>query len=86
MTTAWTCLVEYRHDEPNQRLTRRIVTFRKVGDTYRRHEETHCQQLYEENRVVEMLEAVGFEVKPVQRYGDYRLPDSVVGFLAKVRR
>src|SRR5439155_10298492 len=42
----WTCLVEYRQDVAKQQLTRRIVSFRKVGDGYRRHEETHTQQLY----------------------------------------
>ena len=35
----WTCLVEYQHAKAQERLTRRIVSFRKVGDTYRRHEE-----------------------------------------------
>jgi SAM-dependent methyltransferase len=39
----WTCLVECHQDVANQQLTRRIVSFRKVGDTYRRHEETHTQ-------------------------------------------
>ena len=36
----WSCLVEYDHDNDKQRLTRRIVTFRKIGDNYRRHEES----------------------------------------------
>ena len=80
----WTCLVEYWHDESNQQLTRRIVTFRKIDDAYRRHEETHRQQLFEKRAVVEMLESIGFEVQPVQSYGEYPLPDGVVGFVAKV--
>ncbi len=42
----WTCLVEYRHDGARARLTRRIVTFRQVGGAWRRHEETHEQQLF----------------------------------------
>src|SRR5437016_8095030 len=37
----WTCLVEYRQDVAKQQLTRRIASFRKVGDGYRRHEEDH---------------------------------------------
>lgn len=78
----WTCLVEYRHDEPNRQLTRRIVTFRKMGDSYFRHEETHRQQLLEQARVVEVLQRIGFQVRTMSTYGDYRLADGVVGFLA----
>jgi len=79
----WTCLVEYQHDEQNQQLTRRIVTFRKTGDAYRRHEETHRQQLFEEASIVQMLESVGFQVRPVRRYDDYPLAEGVVGFVAR---
>lgn len=79
----WTCLVEYQHDETNQQLTRRIVSFRKLGDTYRRHEESHRQQLFEEQSVVPMLQKVGFHVRAVRSYGDYSLPDSVIGFVGR---
>lgn len=81
----WTCLVEYQHDEQNQQLTRRIVTFRRVGGTYRRSEEVHRQQLFEEGCVVQMFESVGFQVRPVRRYGDYPLAEGVVGFVARKR-
>jgi SAM-dependent methyltransferase len=79
----WTCLVEVQHDESNQQLTRRIVTFRRIGDAYRRHEETHRQQLFKESSVVAMLENIGFEVRPVRSYGNYALADCVVGFMAR---
>lgn len=78
----WTCLVEFRHDEPNLRLTRRIVTFRKIGDSYRRQEETHRQQLFEEARVVHLLESIGFRVKILRAYGDYKLPEVVIAYMA----
>lgn len=79
----WTCLVEYEHDESNQQLTRRIVTFRRIGDLYRRHEETHRQQLYDESSVVTMLESLGFQVRSVRKYGDHALADGVVGLVAR---
>ena len=79
----WTCLVEYQHDESNQQLVRRIVTFRKIGDAYRRREETHRQQLYEENSVVTMLANIGFQLRSLRSYGDYALADGVFGFLAR---
>jgi SAM-dependent methyltransferase len=78
----WTCLVEYRHDESNRQLTRRIVTFRKAGDAYRRHEETHVQQLLEEATVVQILQRIGFRARTMSSYGDHRLADGVVGFVA----
>jgi len=78
----WACLVEYQHDEASRQLTRRIVTFRKIGDAYRRSEETHRQQLYDRASVRQMLEAVGFRVQAVRRYGDYPLGQGVVGFVA----
>ncbi|HEV3341951.1 MAG TPA: class I SAM-dependent methyltransferase [Pirellulales bacterium] len=78
----WTCLVEIRHDESNRQLSRRIVTFRKTGDAYRRHEETHRQQLVEEATVVDVLQRTGFRVQTTSSYGDYRLPEAVIGFIA----
>lgn len=79
----WTCLVEYRHDVSHQQLTRRIVTFRRIGEVYRRCEEIHHQQLYEEGVMTSMLEDVGFEVTVVRGYGEHRLGECVVGFIAK---
>jgi SAM-dependent methyltransferase len=78
----WTCLVKYQHDESNQQLARRIVTFRKLGDAYRRHEEVHRQQLFEEASIVPMLENIGFRTQSVRSYGESPLADGVVGFVA----
>jgi len=79
----WSCLVEYRRDAAKQRLTRRIVSFRGVGDTYRRHEETHVQQLYPRTKIAEMLRAIGFRVRHVGSYAKYPLSAGVAGFLAR---
>jgi SAM-dependent methyltransferase len=79
----WTCLVEYKHDLSNHRLTRRIITFRKIGDVHRRTEEIHCQQLLGESMMVSMLEGIGFDVRPVRQFGQYALPEYVVGLIAK---
>ncbi|HEY5311495.1 MAG TPA: class I SAM-dependent methyltransferase [Pirellulales bacterium] len=78
----WACLVEYLHDEPNQQLTRRIVTFRRLGDAYRRHEETHRQQLYQSAEVAEALRSIGFLVEIVAGYGERTFPAGVAGFMA----
>jgi SAM-dependent methyltransferase len=79
----WTCLVEYNHDASEQVLTRRIVTYRKVGDAYRRHEETHRQQLYTGTSMAQVLREIGFRVRLVRRYGEYALLEGVVGFIAR---
>lgn len=79
----WTCLVEYQYDESTQLLTRRIVTFRRVEDAYRRREEIHCQQLFEEAHMRAMLESIGFTVQTVRSYGDYPLGQGVIGFVAR---
>ena len=79
----WICLVEIQHDPARERLTRRIVSFRKIGNSYRRHEEIHPQQLYEGRRVARMLREIGFRVRLVRAYGDYALFDKVVGIVAR---
>lgn len=79
----WACLFRSEVDPPKQRLTRHIVTFRKVGNTYRRREETHRVQLYAARDVAAMLRAIGFRVRQVRRYGDHPLLDGRVGFIAR---
>jgi SAM-dependent methyltransferase len=79
----WTCLVAYRQDVARQQLTRRIVSFRKVGCAYRRHEETHTQQLYPATRIAEMLRNIGFRVRLIRNYGEYPLAERVVGVVAR---
>jgi SAM-dependent methyltransferase len=79
----WTCLVELRHDVAKQQLTRCIVSFRKIGDSYRRHEETHTQQLYPGTKIAEMLRHIGFRVRPMRSYGEYSLPPGDAAFVAR---
>jgi SAM-dependent methyltransferase len=79
----WTCLVEVRQEVARQQLTRRIVSFRKVGDMYRRHEESHTQQLYPGTKVAEMLRDIGFRVRQIRCYGKYSLSPRVAGFVAR---
>jgi SAM-dependent methyltransferase len=79
----WTCLVEFHQDVARQRLTRRIVSFRRIGDIYRRHEETHTQQLYRGTAIAGMLRQIGFRVRLVRSYGEYPLAKRVVGIVAR---
>ena len=79
----WACLVECRQDLAQQRLSRRIVSFRKVGAAYRRHEETHTQQLYSGTTVAGLLRDAGFRVRQVCNYGKYPRPRGDVAFVAR---
>src|SRR5262249_23127959 len=79
----WACLVEYQPDDSQRQLTRRIVTFRKMGAAYRRQEETHGQQLYQGTRIAHLLRDIGFRVRLMRSYGAYPLPDKVVGVVAR---
>jgi len=79
----WTCLVKYQHDERARQLTRHIITFRKIGDMYRRHEETHRLQLFEGRVVADMLNRCGFAVELIQGYGENPFSHGVAGYLAR---
>ena len=79
----WMCFVDYDHNSDNQQLTRRIVTFRKTGSASRRKEEIHRQQLYQGTVLAGILRDIGFRVRLVRSYGAYRLPDHLVGIVAR---
>ncbi|MEQ9554033.1 MAG: class I SAM-dependent methyltransferase [Coleofasciculus sp. G3-WIS-01] len=79
----WVVLVEKLEDREQELLTRRIITFRKVGKYYRRDEEVHYQRLYQGTDIAEQLRQVGFEVQTMRSYGEYPLPKSRVAFIAR---
>lgn len=79
----WACLTEYGHDRQRNRLTRHVITFRKVGRHYRRAEEFHVQQLYDGSQLAAGLREIGFRVRTVRGYGDFRFPEAHVGFIAR---
>ncbi|GAA6614958.1 class I SAM-dependent methyltransferase [Scytonema sp. NUACC26] len=78
----WIVLVE-KEENRDGILTRRIITFRKVGEHYRRDDEVHRQQLYEIVEITEKLNSVGFEVQIMQNYGQYNLPLKHTAFIAR---
>lgn len=79
----WVVLVEKEEDENRSLLTRRIISFRKVGSQYRRSDETHVQRLYRAADVAAELRKVGFRVRIKRGYGDYPLPKSHAAFVAR---
>ncbi|GAB1543436.1 class I SAM-dependent methyltransferase [Scytonema sp. NUACC21] len=82
-TEDWVVLVEKEEDPEQETLTRRIITFRKIGEHYRRDDEIHCLQLYKAKDVARELTEVGFEVQIMRSYGEYDLPPARAAFLAR---
>lgn len=68
----WAVLVEIR--EAGGVLCRRIVSFRKVGRSYRRGVEMHRLQLYPAAELADLLRQAGFRVRVRRGYGRFRLP------------
>jgi SAM-dependent methyltransferase len=76
-------LFEKEEDRERGTLTRRITSFRKVGEHYRRADEVHRLRLYKPTDVAEELRQVGFRVQTRRSYGRYRLPRAHAAFLAR---
>jgi SAM-dependent methyltransferase len=79
----WAALVDYESDPIRQQLTRRITTFRQVGAAYRRSHEVHRLQLYRGADLANELRQMGFRVRIVRGYGQFRFPKSYVGCIAR---
>ena len=79
----WVVLVEKEEDREHRTLTRRIITFRKVGEHYRRDDEVHRLRLYEATDIAEELRQVGFQVEIMWSYGEYELPPAHAAIVAR---
>lgn len=72
----WVVLVEKQEDSETRLLTRRIITFRQVGNHYRRDEEIHRQHLYVAEEIARTLQQIGFQVEVQRGYGTFILPSA----------
>lgn len=79
----WAVLMEAEIDRTHRLLTRRITTFRKLGELYHRDFETHQLQLVDPGDVVASLQRIGFCVQTLACYGSLALPPGLIGFLAR---
>jgi SAM-dependent methyltransferase len=79
----WAVLVATEEDRRRMLLTRRIVSFRKVGKLYRRNEEIHRLRLYTRSKLAGQLRSCGFRVRILRGYGEMRFPPGLLGFLAR---
>jgi SAM-dependent methyltransferase len=79
----WAVLVSSEEDRRRRFLTRRITSFRQVGELYRRDEEVHCQRLLPRSELAAHLRSVGFRVRVLRGYGKLRFGNGHVGLLAR---
>ena len=79
----WVVLMTAEEDRTNRRLTRRITTFREVGEQlYRRDQEIHRLRLVTRSELLEQLVGLGFKVHILDSYGQLQFPAGYAGFLA----
>lgn len=79
----WVVLLEKEEDPESGMLTRRIASFRKAGEHYRRDDEVHRLRLYTARDLAGELRRIGFRVRTMRRYGEYRLPKAHAAFVAR---
>ncbi len=79
----WAVLSEKVEDQERGTLTRSIVSFRKVGEHYRRDDEIHRVRLYGPEEVADELGRAGFEVRTMRGYGGYPLSENHAAFVAR---
>ena len=79
----WCCIIRDEEDEERKVLTRRMLTFRKMGKYYRRSEEIHRVRLYESSLIANELRRAGFKVRVLRGYGAFRFPGAQSGFRAR---
>src|SRR5919199_1224999 len=78
----WAVLMSAEEDRTNRLLTRRITTFRKVGELYRRDQEIHRLRLVTRSELLEQLGGLGFKVYILDSYEQLQFPPGHTGFLA----
>ncbi len=79
----WAVLSEREEDPARGTMERRIVSFRKVGEHYRRDGEVHRVRLYGRDEIEAMLGRAGFEVTTMIAYGDLPLGQNHAAFVAR---
>jgi SAM-dependent methyltransferase len=69
----WALVFRATADRRGRFLTRRIITFRKIGSAYRRGEETHKVRIFTRAEMAAALERAGFEVRMRRSLGGVKL-------------
>jgi SAM-dependent methyltransferase len=79
----WAVLSEREEDAEKGTMERRIVSFRKVGEHYRRTDEVHRVRMYDPSELSAELTRAGFEVRTMRSYGGHLLAEGHAAFVAR---
>lgn len=79
-TDGWACLYEGVEDPDRRTIERHISTFVREGELFRRATELHKLRVYERDELLEPLQAIGFKVRTLKQYGDWKFPPGWLGF------
>lgn len=79
----WAALSEREENAERGTMERRIVSFRRVGEYYRRIDEVHRVRLYDPSELAAELERTGFRVRTMRAYGDLVLEEGHTVFAAQ---
>jgi SAM-dependent methyltransferase len=79
----WAVLSEREEDVERGTMERRIISFRKAGEYYRREDEVHRVRLYDPSGLSAELERAGFRVRTMRSYGGLRLSEGHAAFVAR---
>ncbi|MEM8778121.1 MAG: class I SAM-dependent methyltransferase [Cyanobacteria bacterium P01_G01_bin.49] len=82
-TNNWVVLMTAREDQNKKQLSRKITTFRKIGELYRREQEVHHLCLLERRELLEQLRTIGFQVEILEGYGSLTFSPGHIGLLAR---
>lgn len=78
----WAVLASIQVERRRRMLRRHIICFRKLGQRYRRTEETHLLRLYSHRDLRDVLGRCGFRTRALTGYGSFRFPPGIHGILA----
>lgn len=70
----WAVLVDADENQGARLLVRKIETFRRIGNLYRRGREVHKVRLFETETLLGQLASAGFATETAQSYGAQPLP------------
>ena len=69
----WVVLTEKKENKSKKELERRIITFYKNKNGYKRNEEVHKIKLFRTVKIIRILQNIGFDTKFYRSYGNYKL-------------
>jgi SAM-dependent methyltransferase len=82
----WAILFAAQESDDHRTVTRRMTTFRRIGDTYRRGAEEHRLTLLPPALLTSALLDIGFRVQAFTAYDDEPLPPGLIGYVAQKAR